>query len=546
MGGSVFGQTKGGSRRAARRRATLLCVVRRPMRAKPPTPEIETIRLERDLYRRLLELGARTELEPFLEEALALVVEVAGARQAYLELHGPDDAEQVWSIARGFSGQEVEAVRAHVSRGIIAEAMATGRLVDTASALLDPRFADRASVQGVKIEAVLCAPIGSDPPRGVLYLQGRDAPGPFTADDRERARLFARHLAPLADHLALRQRTRELQDATAPFRSRLRGCECVIGRSPALASLLRDVASIAPLDVNVLLTGESGTGKSQIARVIHESGRRAGKPMVEVNCAALPEGLVESELFGALAGSHSTATHPTVGKVAAAEGGTLLLDEIGELPLPAQAKLLQLLQTKQFYPLGASRPETADVRLIAATNADLEVAVDTGRFREDLFYRLAVVPLRVPGLSERRSDVPELAGRLCALACERDGLPRLELSAAAIGALEAAEWPGNVRQLEHVIEAGAIRAASLGSSQIERLHLFPDAAASEGPEEAAVTLQKATRRFQAEFVQRSLEETGWNVSETARRLDVARSHLYRLIRAFGLERESGGGLRGSQ
>ncbi|MDJ0849825.1 MAG: sigma 54-interacting transcriptional regulator [Myxococcota bacterium] len=504
----------------------------------PGTAASDKLRLERDLYRRLLELAARTEPEPFLEEALALVVEIVGARQAYLELHGdPDDLDRAWSIAHGISGQELETVRSHISRGIIAEALATGRLVDTASALLDPRFADRESVQAVKIEAVLCVPIGSDPPRGVLYLQGGHGSGPFSEEDGEYARLFARHLAPLTDHLVLRQRTRGARDPTAPHRSRLRA-DGVIGTSPALAALLRDVASIAPLDVTVLLTGESGTGKSQIARVIHESGPRAGKPMVEVNCAALPETLVESELFGALAGSHSTAVRPALGKVAAAQGGTLLLDEIGELPCAAQAKLLQLLQTKQYYPLGASRPETADVRLIAATNSDLHGAVETGQFREDLYYRLAVLPLHVPTLAERRSDIPELAGQLCALACERDGLPRLELSAAAVGALEAAEWPGNVRQLEHVIEAGAIRAASAGASQIERCQLFPDATAGGEADGKASTLQEATRRFQAEHVRRVLEESGWNVSETARRLDVARSHLYRLIRAFGLERSA--------
>ncbi len=498
--------------------------------------DLEKLRLERDLYRRLLELGAQTEPEPFLEEALALVVEIASARQGYLELYGvPDDAAHGWSIAHGFSGEELEVVRSHISRGIIAEALATGQIVDTASALLDPRFSDRASVRAVKIQAVLCAPIGSDPPRGALYLQGKEAPGSFSAEDCERARLFARHLAPLADHLVLRHETRSAQDPTAPFRGRLRAEE-VIGSSEALATLLREVSLIAPLDVNVLLTGESGTGKSQIARVIHESGARAGKPLVELNCAALPEALVESELFGARAGSHSTARDSMVGKVAAAEGGTLLLDEIGELPLPAQAKLLQLLQTKRYYPLGASQPEKADVRLIAATNSDLEVAVQSGRFREDLYYRLAVLPLRVPALGERRSDIPQLARRFCALACERDGLPRLELSGSALRAVEAAEWPGNVRQLEHVIEAGAIRAAGCGASQIEPQHLFPARGAG-GPEEEATTFQESTRRFQAELLRRCLEETGWNVSETARRLDVARSHVYKLISAFGIERE---------
>lgn len=501
------------------------------------TAGLEKTRLERDLYRRLLELGTQTELEPFLKEALALVVEIAGAQQGYLELHGADDdADHAWSIAHGFSGQEVGEVRSRISHGIIAEALSTGQIVDTACAMRDPRFLGRTSVVGRRIETVLCAPIGSDPPLGVLYLQGRDEPGSFTAEDVERAKLFARHLAPLADNLVLRHRTRNAEDPTPPYRQRLRA-EGVIGRSAALATLLREVSLVAPLEVNVLLTGESGTGKSQIARVIHESGPRAGKPMVELNCAALPEALVENELFGALAGSHSTAAAPVAGKVAAAEGGTLLLDEIGELPLNAQSKLLQLLQTKQYYPLGASQPVTADIRLIAATNSDLDAAMRCGGFREDLFYRLAVLPIRMPSMAERRSDIPELARHFCARACERDGLPRLDFSGAALRTVEAQEWPGNLRQLENAIEAGAIRAAGLGATQIERQHLFPEEETREAPDDEATTFQEATRRFQTELLRKTLEETGWNVSEAARRLDVARSHVYKLISALGLERK---------
>jgi Nif-specific regulatory protein len=499
--------------------------------------EVEKLRLERDFYRRLLELGTRTDFEPFLEEALALVVEVTGARQGYLDLHGaPDEADGGCFMAHGFSAREVEVVRSQISSGIIAEALSTGRIVDTPSAILDPRFSERRSVRASRIEAVLCVPIGSDPPLGALYLQGRHARGCFDAEDRERAALFARNLAPLADNLILRHRVRSSEDPTAPFRKNLRA-DGLIGRSPALASLLKEMSLVAPLDVCVLLTGETGTGKSRVARVIHESGPRATQPIVELNCAALPETLIESELFGARAGGHSTATVRMAGKVAAAEGGTLLLDEIGELSLAAQSKLLQLLETKRYYPLGASEPATADVRLLAATNADLDVAVAKGSFRQDLFHRLVVLPIRVPSLAERRSDLAALAQHFCARVCERHGLPRLEMSGAALRAVEAAEWPGNVRQLEHAIEAGAIRAAGPGAMKVERHHVFPDAEAPDTQEEdEAATFQEATRRFQAQLLRDCLEETGWNVSETARRLDVARSHVYKLITAFGFER----------
>jgi Nif-specific regulatory protein len=508
------------------------------MSVDPDTNDVERIRRERDLYLRLLELGRAQELGVFLKEALALVVEATGAHQGYLELHDEQDAGGLssWSIAHGFTNDELATVRAAISQGIIAEALASGRTIETPSALLDPRFRDRGSVQVGNIQAVLCAPVGGDPVVGSLYLQGRVAAGPFTPEDRAKAEIFARHLAPLADRLLVRH-GREL-DPTAPFRATLR-LENVIGRSEPLAALLRQVALVAPLEVNVLLTGDSGTGKSQIARVIHDNGPRAGHPFVELNCAALPETLIESELFGALPGAHSTAHRRLDGKVAAAEHGTLFLDEIGDLSLSAQGKVLHLLQLKQYYPLGGARPVAADVRVIAATNVDLATAVAEKRFREDLLYRLQVLPVRVPSLAERRADVRELAVYFCAAACERYGLPRVELSKGALRAAESAEWPGNVRQLAHAVEAAAIRAAGEGARQVEQAHLFPGAATAASGEAPPVTFQEATRRFQSQFLAETLEDAGWNVMEVARRLDLARSHVYNLIRAFGLERGRG-------
>jgi Nif-specific regulatory protein len=297
---------------------------------------------------------------------------------------------------------------------------------------------------------------------------------------------------------------------------------------------------VAPLNVSVLLTGETGTGKSQLARVVHDNSPRASGPFVELNCAALPEQLLESELFGALPGAHSTATKRVEGKVAAAQRGTLFLDEVGDLPLAAQAKLLQLLQSKQYYPLGSARPLVADVRLIAATNADLPTLVAERRFREDLFYRLQVLPLRVPSLAERREDVVELAEFFCESACKGHGLPRVTLSPAALRAVETAAWPGNVRQLCNAVEAAAIRAAGEGAQEIEPRHLFPERVGepSSGQVEPAISFQEHTRRFQAALLRETLDATDWSIVDTARKLDLARSYVYKLIHAFGLERSS--------
>ncbi|MEW6270205.1 MAG: sigma-54-dependent Fis family transcriptional regulator [Thermodesulfobacteriota bacterium] len=496
----------------------------------------ERVRRERDLYLRLLQLGSHEQLAPFLQEALALIVEIVGARLAYLELYeeGAASDSMRWSATQGLSNEDVERVRSVISSGIIAEALATGSTIVTPSALLDPRFDSRASVRIGQIEAVLCTPIEAGSPLGVLYLQGHAGAGPFSDEDRSTVEIFAKHLAPLADRLLARHRNSG--DATRDVRVKLRA-DNVIGRSESLGTLLREIALIAPLDVSVLLTGESGTGKSQIARVIHDNSRRSRGPFVELNCAALPETLVESELFGAMPGAHSTAVRRIEGKIAAAERGTLFLDEIGDLTLAAQAKLLQLLQSRQYYPLGSVRPVTADIRLIAATNVDLKAAVAERRFREDLLYRLQVLPLRLPTLAERREDIADLMEFFAGGACDRHGLPKLELSRNAIRGAELADWPGNVRQLAHAVEAAVIRATGEGARQIEYHHVFPGALNEPSAEDPSLSFQEMTRRYQARMLREALEANGWNVAQVAQRLDLARSHLYTLIRAFGLKRQ---------
>jgi Nif-specific regulatory protein len=334
--------------------------------------ELAHLEWERNLYFGLLHLGQTDDVDGFVEEALGLVTRVVGAHQGYLELGDGEETRRWWK-AHGFSEEDLADVRRTISTGIIALALESGETIVTQSASRDQRFEARRSVREARIEAVLCAPIGRNPPLGVLYLQRRIEPEPFSEEDRLKVETCARHLAPYADRLVARSLASARRDPTRPLRERLR-IDGVIGRSPGLASVLREVALVAPLDVDVLLTGESGTGKSQIARVIHDNSPRSARPIIELNCAAIPESLIESELFGAVQGAHSTASKRIDGKLTAAQGGTLFLDEVGELSFTAQAKLLQLLQSRIYYPLGATRPVQADIRIIVATNVALEAA----------------------------------------------------------------------------------------------------------------------------------------------------------------------------
>ncbi len=244
---------------------------------------------ERDLYRGLLSLHATVEIKGFLEQSLRLIVDAIQAEQGYLELFERSDSpdECAWWTAAGCSDEEVKEIRAVVSRGIIAEALETGEVLITPSAILDPRFRDRGSVRRSNINAVLCAPVGRGPAVGVLYLQRRSLTRMFSEADKGCAEIFAQHLAPLAHALSERRRSDDARDPTLPFRQRMK-LDQVVGSSPALAGLLREIELVAPLDVSILLAGETGSGKTQIARVIHANSRRSDGPFVEINWVQIP------------------------------------------------------------------------------------------------------------------------------------------------------------------------------------------------------------------------------------------------------------------
>ncbi|MDP3169150.1 MAG: nitric oxide reductase transcriptional regulator NorR [Polaromonas sp.] len=330
----------------------------------------------------------------------------------------------------------------------------------------------------------------------------------------------------------------------------------IIGQSPAIAQLLHELDVVADSGLPVLLLGETGVGKELFAHRLHRLSSRRGKPLVHVNCAALPEALAESELFGHVKGAFSGAVTDRPGRFEAAEGGTLFLDEIGELPLAVQAKLLRSLQNGEIQRLGADQPRRVDVRVIAATNRSLRERVGTGAFRADLYHRLSVYPIAIPPLRERGQDVLLLAGRFLELNRARLGLRSLRLSAEAETALCNYRWPGNIRELEHAISRAALKALSRGASRTDIVTLQTDLLDLDGPELSAVdgvatvsgsragpaaqarpgvTLREAVHACERQSITQALAAHQGNWAQAARELGVNPSNLHKLARRLGLK-----------
>jgi two-component system, NtrC family, response regulator HydG len=348
-----------------------------------------------------------------------------------------------------------------------------------------------------------------------------------------------------AEIVALVERAREvlsLRRENARLRAELSGYAGIIGGAPAMRPVFDTIRRAAPTDVTVLITGESGTGKEVVARALHEESRRAAGPFVALNCSALPAELVESELFGHVRGAFTGAERDRDGVFAAADGGTLLLDEIGDLALPAQAKLLRALEERRVTPVGATHARTVDVRVLAATNRPLDALTGTGEFREDLLYRLRVITLHLPPLRERREDIMAIATHFAAHFAERHGRPALPFDESARRTLLAWDWPGNVRELRNVVERAVVLAdgpeitrADLPAALAERNAPIGavDAVLAELPFNDA--RRRALDAFDRSFLAAALERHGGNVSATARAIGVHRQSLQKLLRRLDLE-----------
>ena len=378
-----------------------------------------------------------------------------------------------------------------------------------------------------------------DPPLQVVVITGSDSKrAALEAVKRGAYGFFEKPLDPreLLHIVNQAARMRQLEIENRRLReelSRPPGFTHLMGTSQALERVLKQARSVAATSATVLLSGENGTGKEMLARAIHQESPRANGPFVAVSCAALPEALIESELFGHEKGAFTSATQSHKGRFELADGGTLFLDEIGDLSAAVQVKLLRVLQEREFERVGGTKTLTVNIRLIAASNRDLEKEVSQGRFRQDLYFRLNVVPLHLPPLRERPDDIPILAAHFAAKSAQKYGQPTPELAPELVEVLVDYDWPGNVRELENLIE----RLVVLSSSSTLGLEFVPEKmlralpGTTPGDEN---TLEGAVQAVKRKMIVNALQAEGNNKVAAAKRLGISRSYLHRLINEFDL------------
>jgi Nif-specific regulatory protein len=495
-------------------------------RVSPPTlPQAaEEARKVFSVYEEIAATASPAEL---YEKLLAAVVPAVGAdRAAVLALEGEaGEGPGRWTVrARSAGGAAAAPFR--VSTSIVRKVAEEQKAVLSANALADARFRDKQSIVAEEIATAIAAPIACEGrTSAVLYADRRGAKGPFTAHDLDLLVAAARPAGALLEKLDgeehLRRENRNLIRSISRTKR-------IIGRSEAIARVLEFVRRAAPTPMTVLVQGETGTGKELVASAVHFASSRRGQPFVAINCAALPENLAESELFGHERGAFTGAVARKKGRFELADQGTIFLDEVGELTLACQAKLLRLLEERECERVGGVETIKVDVRVVAATNKDLHAAVGAGSFREDLYYRLSVLNLVIPPLRERPEDIPLLAEHFLAECA--GGTKRL--GKAAEKKLAAYSWPGNVRQLRNVIESATV----LGDGTEIRAEdiVLPAIAPREAPEEKGGWEPMNLEDLEKGHIQRVLAHTSGNKKRAAEILGIERCTLYAKIKSYGL------------
>ncbi|MBI4881026.1 MAG: sigma 54-interacting transcriptional regulator [Planctomycetes bacterium] len=545
-----------------------------PLRERPVAELVKELSQERAFLLRLTavarDVAMERELMPLLNRMLDAVLELTGAERAFVVLAGKDGGLET-EASRNFQGTAVDHADVAVSRSIAQQVIAGGQPVFSINAREDERFREVQSIVNLGLRSVLCVPLRfRDEILGVVYIDNRLEAAAFSARDRDRLLAFADQVAvavanarlfhELTDsnrllaaararlealNRDLRRTVLDREAELASVRARLAGDDPIegdlrweavgiVGRSPAMRRVFEILDRVIESDFPVLITGESGTGKELIARAVHRLGGRRAEPFVSENCAALPESLLESELFGSVKGAFTGAINRR-GLLERANGGTLFLDEVSEMSPALQSKLLRFLQEGEFRPVGKNEPVRVDVRVISASNRDLRQLVESTRFREDLYYRLNVLPIHLPPLRSRREDIPILVERFVARAAAASGRPAPAVAPEVIEACARYAWPGNVRELENEVR----RLVTLSDSALTVERLSPHVRQGgllAAPEEDG-DLTARVQAMEVREIRRALAEARGNKSRAAAALGISRFALNRKMEKYSIGAE---------
>ncbi|PIE22319.1 MAG: hypothetical protein CSA62_12965 [Planctomycetota bacterium] len=532
--------------------------------------------LDMGTFARLLQaLNAELDQQRLLPQIVEAAIRTTEAERGFMAL---EDGEGFHvAVARNFVGESIADATSSFSHTIVREVLASGEARLTVNAQSDDRFKALKSVEDLRLRSVLCVPLRvAGQIEGALYLDNRLQQHAFTEEDRQMLVVLAdisgvaiRNARLVADLRKKNGALVEAHDRVAELNARLEGkvkrqvaelkevreelaesrkalglrheYRKIIGESPAMQELFRLLDRYVESADPVLILGESGTGKELVARALHEQGPRSEGPFVSENCAALPENLLESELFGYERGAFTGATRSHKGLFEQAKGGTLFLDEVGDMSPDLQSKLLRVIQEKEVRPIGSGRTVSIDVRLVTATHRNLPEMLNEGGFREDLFYRLHVLPIRLPPLRERRGDVPLLVQHLIRRACLDAKRPIPRIDPKAIDRLNDYSWPGNIRELENEIR----RALLLCEGVIQPAHFsdkvqHPKLSLEMGaplPSETGSSLPELVRQLEEAEIRRAFARSGGNKSKAADLLGISRFALQRKLDKFEIERE---------
>jgi Nif-specific regulatory protein len=469
------------------------------------------------------------DLEQLQEQILSLIFEVVPAERGAILLDGKGDEHFASVFARHRIANSALPVR--ISRTIARQVMQEGLAILGADVPGSSDLADVESLVSSHIRSLLCVPLTMfQKVTGCIYLDTCSATSRF---DEDHLQLVAAIAGTCSVALENARRMQWLEHENVRLSTEINLDHNLIGESSRMKEVYQFLARVAPTDSNVLLQGESGTGKELAARAIHRNSPRSCKPFVAINCAAIPEGLLESELFGHERGAFTGAVAQKKGRLEMANGGVVFLDEIGELAPALQVKLLRVLQEREFDRVGGTRPISVDVRLVAATNRDLGEAVKAGTFRKDLFYRLNVLSLVMPALRERREDVATLADYFVAKFIKKFNMRTKKISPEAMAWLVNHDWPGNVRELENAVE----RALVLSVSDVIQPDDLPESILERGlaSNGGGAKYHNEVKELKKQLILNALEETNRNYTEAARVLGVHVNYLHRLIRNLDLK-----------